>query len=771
VANPINSPAAVTRRDVRLVPNAAATGRAHAARPDPSWAADLPGLPPTRAKPEERGSAALIVVVDDRNTNRLIFSRLAASIKAGAVVEAFSDPLKMLAWIEGNAPDLVITDYKMPGMDGAEFIRQLRALPQGADVPVIVITAYEDRDFRLRALDAGATDFLQSPVDHQEFVTRGRNLLNLGQQQKLIRGRAEDLERELQRSEQSRETAIRHSRTRLIQVIDTIPALISAVDEEGRRVFVNRYGAALLAPGPQDGSPTLDGIDAQVLSSGLPVEGYEEEVIDRHGQPRTFLTSKFPLQTEAGAPSTVLTTSFDISERKLAEQALRHLAHHDTLTGLPNRLLLHDVLNAELDRAERSGRSFALHFLDLDRFKSINDGFGHDHGDRLLREIASRLQGTTRRGDSVARLGGDEFAIVQADVSGKAEAQQFAERVIAAVAEPFEIERHNASIGASIGITLAPGDAGTAEQLLKNADLAMYRAKREGRGRARFFAAEMETLARASVLLEIDLRHSLERNEFAICYQPLLDGRTRRIVGAEALLRWPRAGHGLVYPGDFLPIAEDTGLITPINRWVLGEACRQAAAWEAAGTPLQIGINISSSVFRTENVGELVISTLERTGLDPTLLELELTESTLLNNQAEVADELHALRRLGVRVAIDDFGTGYSSLAYLQMLPIDRLKVDRSFIRDIDGHGNGAAIVQAVVGIGRSLNMEVLAEGVETSGQLDHVIAAGCQFVQGYYFSRPVPPEVFATFLAPGFELPAPLLADDRRPKTDDPTN
>jgi CheY-like chemotaxis protein len=308
VANPINSPAAVTRRDVRLVPNAAATGRAHAARPDPSWAADLPGLPPTRAKPEERGSAALIVVVDDRNTNRLIFSRLAASIKAGAVVEAFSDPLKMLAWIEGNAPDLVITDYKMPGMDGAEFIRQLRALPQGAD----------------------ATDFLQSPVDHQEFVTRGRNLLNLGQQQKLIRGRAEDLERELQRSEQSRETAIRHSRTRLIQVIDTIPALISAVDEEGRRVFVNRYGAALLAPGPQDGSPTLDGIDAQVLSSGLPVEGYEEEVIDRHGQPRTFLTSKFPLQTEAGAPSTVLTTSFDISERKLAEQALRHLAEPAT---------------------------------------------------------------------------------------------------------------------------------------------------------------------------------------------------------------------------------------------------------------------------------------------------------------------------------------------------------------------------------------------------------------------------------------------------------
>ncbi len=736
------------------MPSAAAAGRSHSGRPDANWSTDVPALGQARVRPADRGSAALIVVVDDRNTNRLIFSRLAASIKDGAVVEAFSDPAIMLAWIEGNAPDLVITDYKMPDMDGAEFIRRLRAMPQGADVPVIVITAYEDRDFRLRALDAGATDFLQSPVDHQEFVTRGRNLLNLGQQQKLIRGRAEDLERELQRSEQSRETAIRHSRTRLIEVIDTIPALISAVDEEGRRVFVNRYGAALLAPGPQDSLPMLDEIDAQVLSSGAPIEGYEEEMTDRNGQPRTFLTSKFPLETEAGSPSTVLTTSFDISERKLAEQALRHLAHHDTLTGLPNRLLLHDVLSAELVRSEACGRSFALHFLDLDRFKSINDGFGHDHGDRLLREIATRLLATTRQGDSVARLGGDEFAIVQVDVTGEAEAQLFAQRVIEAIAAPFEIERHSASIGASIGITLAPSDARSAEQLLKNADLAMYRAKREGRGRARFFAAEMETMARANVLLEIDLRRSLEQNEFTICYQPLVDVRTRRIVGAEALLRWPRVGHGLVFPGDFLPLAEDTGLITPINRWVVGEACRQAAAWAAAGTPLQVGVNISSSVFRTENVRDLVISTLERTGLDPTLLELELTESTLLNNQAEVADELHALRRLGVRVAIDDFGTGYSSLAYLQMLPIDRLKVDRSFIRDIDDNGNGAAIVQAVVGIGRSLNMEVLAEGVETSEQLNRVIAAGCQFVQGYYFSHAVPPDVFATFLAPGFRLP-----------------
>jgi diguanylate cyclase (GGDEF)-like protein/PAS domain S-box-containing protein len=710
------------------------------------------GGPPPAA---DAGPSPVIVVVDDRNTNRLIFSRLAASIGDGASVEAFSDAPQMLAWMtDGHVPDLVITDYKMPGMDGAEFIRRLRALPQGADVPVIVITAYEDRDFRLRALDAGATDFLQSPVDHQEFVTRGRNLLKLGQQQKMIRGRAEDLARELERSEQSRESAIRDSRTRLIQVIDTIQAVISAVDEEGRRVFVNQYGAALLSPVPDEASSQLDNADARVLATGAPIQGYEEELIDRHGRKRTFLTSKFPLQTEAGAARTVLTTSFDISERKQAEQALRHLAHHDTLTGLPNRLLLHDVLNAELAKVRPPGSNFALHFVDLDRFKGINDGFGHDHGDRLLREIAARLLLATRLGDSVARLGGDEFAIVQCHVESAADAELFAQRIIAAVAEPFEIEHHHASIGASIGITLAPADAANAEQLLKNADLAMYRAKREGRGCARFFAAEMQTVARASVLLEIDLRASVERHDFVLHYQPLVDAQTGLVVGAEALLRWPRPGHGLVYPGSFLPLAEDTGLIVPINRWVLGEACRQAAAWAAAGTPVPVGVNISSAMFRLENVRDLIIATLERTGLDPALLELELTEGTLLDNQAEVAGDLHALRGLGVRVAIDDFGTGYSSLAYLQLLPIDRLKVDRSFIRDLDASGNGGAIVEAVVGIGRSLNMEVLAEGVETQTHLARVARAGCRFVQGYFFSKPVPPEVFATYLREGVRLP-----------------
>jgi predicted signal transduction protein with EAL and GGDEF domain len=337
---------------------------------------------------------------------------------------------------------------------------------------------------------------------------------------------------------------------------------------------------------------------------------------------------------------------------------------------------------------------------------------------------------------------------VQTNVSCAEEAQLFADRIIAAVTAPFEIERHHASISASIGITLAPRDAVTAEQLLKNADLAMYRAKREGRGRWRFFAAEMQTMARASVLLEIDLRQSVERGEFMMCYQPQVDVRTRRVVGAEALLRWRRPGHGLVMPGDFLALAEDTGLIAPINRWVVQEVCRQAAAWAAAGTPIQVGINISSAVFRTENIRELVLGTLASSGLDPALLELELTESTLLDNQREVADDLHALRALGIRVAIDDFGTGYSSLAYLRQFPVDVLKIDKSFIAEMDGSPNSSALIHTLVELGRTLGLVTLAEGIEDHTQLEALRDEYCDRGQGFILSRPVSSEEIERLLS-----------------------
>ncbi len=684
-----------------------------------------------------------IVVVDDRVTNLAIFSKLAASIREGAEVATFSDPAAALSWIDGHPADLVITDYKMPGMNGAEFIRRLRSVPVGADVPVIVLTAYEDREFRLRALEAGATDFLQTPVDHQEFVTRGRNVLRLGEQQGLTRSRADMLQRDLERTEQSLEIAIRDNRTRLIQVIDTIPAAISASDAEGRCVFMNQYGSRTMGAASEDGLLVPDDRDQEVLRSGRPLLDCEEEIIDGQAQRRTMLTSKFPLHDARGVARHVLTTSFDISERKRAEEALRYLAHHDTLTRLPNRLFLQTVLEKELARSAGTGQAFALHFIDLDRFKTINDGFGHDHGDILLKEVADRLRRQARRGDTVARLGGDEFAVVQMGIEQPSDVQMMANHIIAAVSAPFDIERHRASIGASVGMTVAPNDAATAEQLLKNADLAMYRAKQEGRGRSRFFVPEMQTVARAAVLLEMDLRRAVGNGELLLWYQPQVDVVSRAVVGVEALLRWRRPGHGLVLPETFLPTAEDTGLMVLIDRWVLREACLQAAAWAAGGHPLRIGVNLPAAAFRAEDLQSLVVGMLAETGLSPHLLELELTEGSLMTSQPEVLAGLHALRQMGVRVAVDDFGTGYSSLAYLQRLPIDRLKIDRSFVQASGGGRDGSAIVQAVIGIGRSMGMEVLAEGVETSSQLERLRDAGCQVAQGYYLGRPVPASEF----------------------------
>lgn len=691
---------------------------------------------------------ALIVVVDDRVTNRRIFSKLIVSVDPTAEVLTFSEPVDALVCLAEREPDLVITDFKMPQMDGSEFIRHLRRLPGNDEVPVMVITAYEDRAFRLQALDAGATDFLQSPVDHPEFYTRVRNLLRLGKQQRLIRGRASALEQELLQSKLSHENTIRESRTRLAQVIDTIPAVISAVDDNGKLVFINAYGAITMPVSPVEASLQIPSTqDLAVLRTGLPFPGFEEEIVDRDGAHRTLLTSKYPIIDESGTVRNVLTTSIDITDRKANERRLYHLAHHDALTGLPNRLLLYEFLQQRLKEATRPGNGFALHFIDLDRFKSINDGFGHDHGDLLLKEIARRLKSQCREADVVARLGGDEFAVVQIGAPDQDAIADFAAKLIATVSQPMPLETYLVTVQASIGVTIAPNDASSVEQLLKYADLAMYRAKQEGRACVRFFTPKMLETARHSVLLEVDLRASLERDKFELYFQPQVDIATRRLVGAEALLRWNRPGHGLVSPQEFLGLAEETGLIRQINQWVLGSACRIGAAWAKAGTPVPIAVNISSVSLQTENIEQLVLDILGSTGLDPSLLELEVTEGTFLHNKSVAAAHLHALRRIGVRVAIDDFGTGYSSLAYLQHLPIDRLKVDRSFVLGLEERSGNGAIVEAIVGIGRSMGMEVMAEGVEHERQLKQVAAAGCQTVQGYLFGRPMPAAHFQRVL------------------------
>lgn len=700
---------------------------------------------------------ALVCILDDRVTNRNIFAKLAATIEPDVIVKTFANPVEALGWMTDNTPDLVVTDYKMPDLDGAEFTRRFRKLGGCEDVPVVVLTVYEERAFRLGALEAGATDFLQSPVDHHEFLTRARNLLKMRRQQIVIASRALSLEHELRTSERSREQALRDSTERLAQVIDTVPALISASDRDGRCIFVNAHQAAIkgVEPsallgrsaidlfGPEQGGRSA-ALDRLICESGATLPSFEEELIGRDGEARHVLTTKAPLRDMNGEIVAVLTTSLDITDRKRAEGHLRQLAHHDTLTDLPNRALLHERVRQEIAQSRRTDRKFALHLFDLDRFKGINDVLGHHVGDSLLRLVAERLRATVRETDTVARLGGDEFAILQVNVVGLEDTTELARRVREALAVPFRIEGEEISTSASIGIAMFPDNGFDVDDLLKKADLAMYRAKADGRDSYKAFAADMDTTARAITVLESDLRRALARSEFELHYQPQVDLTTGRIVGAEALIRWRRESGELVSPGEFLPRAEENGLIVPINNWVLREACAQAASWTAKGLPpLRIAVNLSGVQFRKVDVEKVVVETLEQTGLDPKRLELELTETILLLDTGLVVKQLEALRARGVSFSIDDFGTGYSSLAYVKHFPVDRLKIDRSFIANLKNDANDAAIVRAIVNLGHSLDLEVIAEGVETAAQVAHLRAENCDEVQGFYFGRPMAAEAF----------------------------
>lgn len=705
----------------------------------------------------------LIVIVDDRVTNRNIFARLANSIEEGVVVQAFRDPVEALDWLGANAPDLVITDYKMPQLDGAEFIRRLRALPGNADVPVVVITVYEERNFRLRALEAGATDFLHSPVDHHEFVTRARNLLKMHRQQQELAKRAIVLERELESSEMSRRSALRDSSERLAQVIDTLPAMISATARDGSLLFVNAF--QLEFAGLDQARNTNPGeiaamfgeerhaqdvaLDRIVFEQGKALLGFEQEFVNSKGVSRTFHTVKAPLKDANGEVTGVLTSSVDVSQRKRLEAHLRHLAHHDQLTDLPNRTLLNERLRALVARARRGDQLFALHLIDLDGFKRINDMLGHSAGDRLLRDIADRLRAGMRESDLIARLGGDEFAILQADVGNAEDAANFAQRILDVVGFCSPAEDLTLTTSASIGVVIHPKDGADAEELLKNADMAMYRAKRDGGNLFCFYAADMQTRARQEAQLDAELKLAVQERQFLLYYQPQNDLKTNAIVGAEALLRWRRPGQGVVAPGVFLARMEENGLIVPASEWVLETACAEARSWQAlTSRPLRVSVNLSPIQFQKRTVPLQVARVLADVGLDGRLLDLELTESIVMHDIDAVAIDLRHLQQLGVNISIDDFGVGYSSLSYVKRFPVNRIKIDQCFVRNLTEDPNDLAIVRAIIALARSLNLQVVAEGVETEIQLARIREEGCDEAQGYYFGKPMPAEDFRALIA-----------------------
>jgi len=476
---------------------------------------------------------------------------------------------------------------------------------------------------------------------------------------------------------------------------------------------------------------------ARVMEQGE-IHDVEYDMIKRDGGILKVLVSATVLRDPAGQPMMTRSTLFDITERNLAEQRIAHLAHHDALTGLPNRSLLLDRLQQAIAHAHRSQTRAAVLFLDLDRFKTINDSLGHGAGDRLLQGVASRIQLCVREEDTVARLGGDEFVVVLRDVESANDAMAVAEEIARALNETFRIQSHDLHVTASVGISLYPDDGLDTDSLLKHADTAMYHAKDAGRANCQFFIEAMNVAAHQRLSLENALRKAISNREFQLQYQPIYDLADRRVCGFEALLRWTPPGRGTIHPGDFIALAEESRLIVPIGEWVLKEALTQAKRWQTPAHPVRIAVNVSANQLARPQFVERLRQIVSESRLSPTLVDIEVTETAIVEPTGNAREALDAIDALGMGIAIDDFGTGYSGLAYLKRLPIDKVKIDQSFVRDLTVDPDDEAIVTAIVAMAKSLNVDVVAEGIETEAQLQVLRKLGCPRGQGYHLARPM---------------------------------
>jgi diguanylate cyclase (GGDEF)-like protein/PAS domain S-box-containing protein len=547
------------------------------------------------------------------------------------------------------------------------------------------------------------------------------------------------------------EIELQDTQTFLKTVIDHVPATILVKDARDLRyILINRAGSLFFGLEadqilgktvydvfPKDVAAAMHARDLEVLQSGHQRYGEDRPLHSAPNGMQHVTTERLTVPGADGKPRYLLGIVTDITEQKKTETQIAYMAHHDALTGLANRLLFFQQTEAALARLRRDGEGFAAFLLDLDHFKSVNDSLGHPIGDALLKAVGERLQKCTRETDTVARLGGDEFAILQISDGDHGEnAVVLATRMLEAIRKPYDVEGHKVVVDASIGIALAPQDGDAPEHLLKNADLALYQAKSDGRKRYCLFNAEMEAKIRSRHALENDLREALEGNEFELHYQTVIDTATRAVCGVEALVRWHHPERGLLSPDAFIGLAEETGLIVPLGEWVLRTACVDAALWPSS---VRVAVNLSPMQVASPNLLDALTRALEMSGLPAERLELEITESVLLQNDANNLAVLHELRRLGVSIVLDDFGTGYSSLSYLQKFKFDKIKIDKSFVKELSSRDDSAAIVCAVVGLGKSLNIVTTAEGVETEEQFKLISEAGVDQIQGYLFSRPCP--------------------------------
>jgi diguanylate cyclase (GGDEF)-like protein/PAS domain S-box-containing protein len=641
-----------------------------------------------------------------------------------------------------HAVDVVLLDLALPDANGLGAIQRTHAV--APRVPLVVLTGLDDESLAAQALREGAQDYLIKGQHDMRGLLRA---LRYAVERKCV------------------EEALFAEKERAELTLRCIGDAVACTDILGNITFLNVVAESMTGWSWREAACRNVAVVVRILD-GSSHETIPNPMTTRAGQDRTLHlpsncilvrrdgleipieASVAPLRDRHGWAAGAVLVCRDVSAARTMTQQVMHSAQHDFLTGLPNRVLLGDRINYAIALATRHVKKVAVLFLDLDGFKHINDSLGHPVGDKLLQSIASRLRNCVRISDTVSRQGGDEFIVLLSEVEQSEEAAQAAIRMLEAVAEAHSIDDNDLHVTTSIGVSIYPDDGLDAEALIKNADTAMYQAKENGRQSYQFFKPAMNVRAVERQSIEESLRRALQRQEFALHYQPKINLITGEITGAEALIRWTHPTRGPLSPDQFIPIAEDCGLILPIGRWVLREACRQAKAWADSGLFLTtMAVNISAIEFRDKNFLEGVFTVLKETGLEPGSLELELTESVLMKRAESTESTLKALRARGVQLAVDDFGTGYSSLSYLRKFSIDVLKIDQSFVRQITATPDETTIVAAMISMGRSLKLRVVAEGVETKEELTFLQAHLCDEAQGYYFSRPMLPQPFAKLL------------------------
>lgn len=686
----------------------------------------------------EAGSFRILIVDDDPSLRRTFPHVLA---RPGRVFDECGTIGDAIRCLEHDHYALILLDYRLPDATGLALLDWL--VDHNRDEAVIIISGEDAIDAAIGALRRGADDYVRKPYHVAQLQRAVDGALHKGA---------------LEKANKLMSQRLKASERLHRYLVESSPDLIFTLDSAGRFTYLNPRVKALLGFDrsalmrqpfatlvlPED-RKRIDSLLSQ--PGNLPGENFNVELRLRRnrlkpdGEPESITVSLtgIPMNTQEDDRRMVglYGVARDISERKRAEEIISFQAYHDQLTHLPNRVLFKDRLELAIAQAQRRNGALAVMFIDVDRFKLVNDTFGHAEGDALLRAIAARLSATLRRGDTLARLGGDEFTVLLPDIARPEDAEVIARKVLEAISPPIGLSKGQFRATVSVGIALFPRDGSSAEELTRHADVAMYQVKRSGKNAYRFFDPDLNTRHRDRIALENDLRNALVRNEFELHYQPQVSVVQRRIVGVEALLRWQHPVLGPISPATFVQVAEEVGLIGEISAWVLEQACAQVAEWRRAGIEApRMSINLSAHDFHRSNIVASITDCLERHALRPGQFEIEITESIMMNDTAGVTAKLQELRSSGISVAIDDFGTGYSALAYLQKFPVSTLKIDRSFVRDLEGPMTNP-IIAAITGIARGFELELVAEGVENEEQARALRALGCDVMQGYLFARP----------------------------------